>query len=375
MLPAGPRRERQRPFRQDGKRASLGLRLVGRARAATPFLSLEGARPCVVISLALRADPEIAVVIPCFRARAQVLGVLARIGPECRAIYVVDDACPEGSGKRVAEECRDPRVRVLFHAENQGVGGAMITGYRAALEGGAEILVKLDADGQMDPTMISTLVAPIRVGEADYAKGNRFFELEGLGSMPGVRLFGNAVLSFLSKLSTGYWEIFDPTNGFTALHAAVARRLPWDKLARRYFFESDLLFRLGALRAVVADVPMRALYADEHSSLSVRHALIEFAWKHARNTFKRVLYRYYLRDFNFASLELVLGALLVVGGGAFGLARWWEGSRSGVTSTSGTVMLAALPVLLGVQLLLGFLAYDMQGAPRAPIHRRLEPPR
>jgi len=157
-------------------------------------------------------------------------------------------------------------------------------------------------------------------------------------------------------------------------HGAVARRLPWDKIARRYFFESDVLFRLGALRAVVVDVPMKAVYGDEHSSLSVRRALFEFAWKHARNTLKRVVYRYYLRDFNFASLELVLGSVLAAGGGCFGLARWWAGSRAGVTSTSGTVMLAALPVLLGVQLLLGFLAYDMQSQPRNVLHRRLEPP-
>lgn len=323
----------------------------------------------------MRPEPEIAVVVPCYRARAQVLGVLARIGPECRAIFVVDDACPEESGKWVEAQCRDPRVRVLYHPENRGVGGATITGYRAALAAGAEILVKLDADGQMDPALIPTLVAPIRVGEADYAKGNRFFELDGLGAMPGVRLFGNSMLSFLSKLSSGYWEIFDPTNGFTALHAAVARHLPWDKVAQRYFFESDLLFRLGALRAVVADVPMRAVYGDERSSLSVRRALPEFAWKHARNTLKRIAYRYYLRDFNFASLELVLGTLLALGGTAFGLARWWASARAGVLTGSGTVMLAALPVLLGVQLLLGFLSYDMQSTPRQVIHRRLAPPR
>jgi dolichol-phosphate mannosyltransferase len=321
----------------------------------------------------VRPEPEIAVVVPCYRARAQVLGVLARIGPECRAIYVVDDACPEESGKWVEAQCRDPRVHVLYHPENRGVGGATITGYRAALAAGAEILVKLDADGQMDPALIPTLVAPIRVGEADYAKGNRFFELDGLGAMPGVRLFGNSMLSFLSKLSSGYWEIFDPTNGFTALHAAVARHLPWDKIAQRYFFESDLLFRLGALRAVVADVPMRAVYGDETSSLSVRRALAEFAWKHARNTLKRVAYRYYLRDFNFASLELVLGTLLTLGGTAFGLLRWWASARAGVLTGSGTVMLAALPVLLGVQLLLGFLSYDMHSTPRQVIHRRLEP--
>src|SRR5262249_29727598 len=158
-------------------------------------------------------DPKIAVVVPCFRAREQVLGVLARIGPECAAVYVVDDACPDGSGKHVQAQCRDPRVRVLFHADNQGVGGATLTGYRAALADGADVLVKLDADGQMDPALIRALVAPIVLGEADYAKGNRFFDLEGLGSMPAVRLVGNSLLSFLSKLSSGYWDVFDPTNG------------------------------------------------------------------------------------------------------------------------------------------------------------------
>jgi glycosyltransferase involved in cell wall biosynthesis len=319
--------------------------------------------------------PKIAVILPCYRARAQVLEVLAQIGPECGAIFVVDDACPEGSGKHVASECRDPRVRVLYHSVNQGVGGATMTGYRAALELGAEILVKLDADGQMDPARIPSLVAALERGEADYAKGNRFFDLEGLGDMPWVRLFGNSMLSFLNKLSSGYWELFDPTNGFTALHAAVARRLPWEKIARRYFFESDLLFRLGALRALVVDVPMPARYGEEHSNLRVRQVLPEFAWKHLLNTGKRVLYRYYLRDFNIASLELVFGLLLVAGGALFGVFQWIAGSRSGSVSSSGTVMLAALPVLLGMQFLLAFLSFDMHGAPKSPLHRRLEAPR
>ncbi|NOT28841.1 MAG: glycosyltransferase family 2 protein [Planctomycetes bacterium] len=327
------------------------------------------------LDVSVRTDWKIAVVVPCYRARGQVLDVLARIGPECAAVYVVDDACPDGSGKHVQEHCRDARVRVLFHRENQGVGAATLSGYRAALADGAEVLVKLDADGQMDPALIPALVAPILVGEADYAKGNRFFDLEGLGSMPAVRLLGNSALSFLNKLSSGYWDVFDPTNGFTALHGAVARRLPLDKLARRYFFESDLLFRLGTLRAVVTDVPMPARYGAEKSGLSVKSALFEFAWKHLVNTVKRVFYGYYLRDFNFASLELVLGLLLVAGGSCFGLLQWRASSGSGVATNAGTVMLAALPVLLGVQLVLGFLAHDMHSAPRQVIHRRLGPPR
>jgi len=317
---------------------------------------------------------RIVVVVPCYKAKKHVLGVLARCGPECASIYVVDDACPEGSGRHVESECRDPRVRVLFHAQNQGVGGATLTGYRAALAGGAGVIVKLDADGQMDPARIPMLVAPILAGEADYTKGNRFFRLEGLGAMPRVRLFGNSMLSFLNKLSSGYWELFDPTNGFTAIHAAVAGQLTFEKLAPRYFFESDLLFRLGTLRALVVDIPMPAVYGDEQSQLVVRRALFEFGWKHLVNTAKRVFYGYFLRDFNFASIELLLGTLLTIGGAWFGVVEWMESSRQGSPSTSGTVMLAALPVLLGVQLLLGFLSFDMHNAPRQPIHRRLLPP-
>lgn len=318
---------------------------------------------------------KIAVVIPCYRAKEHVLGVLARIGPECGAIYVVDDACPDASGARVRDECRDPRVRVIAHETNQGVGGATLSGYRAALADGAQVLVKLDADGQMDPALIPKLVAPILVGEADYTKGNRFYRLEGLGSMPGLRLVGNSAASFLSKLSSGYWEVFDPTNGFTALHAAVARELPFEKIARRWFFESDLLFRLGTLRAVVVDVPMPAVYGSEKSNLRVRSALLDFAWRHAVNTAKRVFYGYFLRDFNFASVELLLGGVLTLGGTWFGLHQWLTKSSAGVFASPGTVMLAALPVLLGVQLLLGFLGFDMHNAPRQVIHRRLEPPR
>jgi glycosyltransferase involved in cell wall biosynthesis len=317
---------------------------------------------------------KIAVVIPCFRVRSHVLGVLAKLGPECSLVYVVDDACPEGTGDHVEAECSDPRVRVLRHETNQGVGGATMTGYRAALEDGARVLIKLDGDGQMDPALIPRLVAPIVAGEADYTKGNRFFELEGLSSMPIHRLFGNSVLSFMNKLSSGYWDLFDPTNGFTAMHAAVAARLPWDKLARRYFFESDLLFRLAVLRAVVVDVPMPAVYGDEESGIVLRSVVGGFAWGHVRNTVKRIFYNYYLRDFNVASLEIPIGLAFVAFGLVFGIERWIAGGQSGVPSTTGTVMLAALPIILGVQLLLGFVTHDLSSMPRQVIHRRLEPP-
>lgn len=316
----------------------------------------------------------IAAVIPCYRVKRHILGVLAAMPRAVERIYVVDDACPEGSGDLVASQCSDARVKVLRHAQNQGVGGATLSGYRAALEDGATVIVRLDGDGQMDPALIPRLVRPILEGEADYAKGNRFFELEGLRAMPPLRLFGNSMLSFASKLSTGYWNVFDPTNGFTAIHGAVLRQLPLDKLSPGWFFESDLLFRLGTLRAVVGDVPIPARYGDEESSLVVRRVVGEFAWKHFANTAKRIFYSYYLRNFNIASIEIALGLPMIAFGTWIGVTRWFDGYLRNTPATSGTVMLAALPVLVGIQLVLAFLSYDLQNVPRDVLHRRLDPP-
>ncbi len=314
----------------------------------------------------------IAVVIPCYRVKDFILDVISGIGPECDQIYVVDDCCPEGTGKHVEAECRDDRVRVIFHEANQGVGGATLSGYRAALDDGARAIVKLDGDGQMDPRMIPRLVRPILDGEADYVKGNRFFELEGLRAMPRARLAGNAGLSFASKLASGYWNLFDPTNGFTAIHAAVARALPLSRIQRRYFFESDMLFHLGVLRAVIQDMPMRAVYGGERSSLVIHRVLFEFPGRHLANLARRIFYNYFLRDFNIASIEIVLGFAALLFGGWVGVSHWLEVARTGVPATSGTVMLAALPTLLGVQLVLAFLSYDLQNVPRDVLHKRLE---
>jgi dolichol-phosphate mannosyltransferase len=320
---------------------------------------------------ARRLEPRIAVVIPCFRVKQQILSVVERIGPVCSAIYVVDDACPEQTGRHVEENCHDPRVRVLRHERNQGVGGATMTGYTQALADGADVVVKLDGDGQMDPALIDVLVQPILKGEADYAKGNRFYDLSGLKQMPTIRIIGNAILSFFSKLSDGYWGLFDPTNGFTAIQAAVLARLPLDKISPRYFFESDLLFQLSLMRAVAVDVPMQASYGAEESSLRIRRVLLEFTAKHLRNFARRVFYNYFLRDFSIASVELSLGTALLLFGIAFGSVSWYSNVERGVFSSSGTVMLAALPILLGLQMMLAFLAFDIGNVPTRPLHPAL----
>jgi glycosyltransferase involved in cell wall biosynthesis len=313
----------------------------------------------------------IAVVIPCYKVKAHIVEVVAAIGPEVTSIYVVDDACPENSGDALLESHNlDSRVRVLRHATNKGVGGAVMTGYRTAITDGADIIVKLDGDNQMDPSLIPNFVEPILAGEADYTKGNRFFDLEEIRNMPGIRLFGNAVLSLMTKLSSGYWNLFDPTNGYTAIHADIAKHLPFEKISHRYFFETDMLFRLNTLRAVVVDIPMDAKYGDEISGLKISKIVGEFLFKHARNLFKRIFYNYYLRDLSLASIELPLGLLMLFFGIGFGGYHWLVSAQAGVPTPAGTVMLAALPILMGLQLVLAFIGYDIASVPRRPRHTK-----
>lgn len=313
----------------------------------------------------------IAVVIPSYRVTRHILKVLAGIGPEVSRIYVVDDKCPDQSGALVRTQCSDPRVSVIDHVDNQGVGGAVMTGYQAAIADGMAVIVKVDGDGQMDPSLILQFVAPILRGEADYTKGNRFFNLEQIRAMPPIRLFGNAILSLMTKLSSGYWDVFDPTNGYTAIHADVARQLPFNNISRRYFFETDMLFRLNTVHAVVVDVPMDASYGDEVSNLKISKIVTEFLFKHARNFTKRIFYNYYLRNMSLASIELPLGIILLGGGMLYGGIHWLASERENVVTPAGTVMLSALPVLMGMQLILAFLANDIASVPTRPLHKKL----
>lgn len=307
---------------------------------------------------------RIAIVIPSYRVKKHILNVIAGIGDEVDRIYVIDDRCPEETGKFVQAQCTDARVIVRFNEHNLGVGGAVMAGYRCALEDGAHIIVKIDGDEQMDPALIPRFVQPIIDGRVDYTKGNRFFNLNQIRQMPSLRLFGNACLSFLNKLSSGYWDIFDPTNGYTAIHADTLRELPLDKISNRYFFESDMLFRLNLQKAVVADIPMDARYADESSSMQIHQIVGEFLLKHLRNFGKRIFYNYYLRDMSLASIELPLGLILFLFGTLFGVTQWISAASNNVATPAGTVMLSALPTLMGLQLILAFLAFDIGSVPK-----------
>lgn len=314
-------------------------------------------------------NKKIGVVVPSYMVKRHLLNVVESIPNFVDKIYIIDDKCPEGSGKYIVENCHDSRVFVHFNDANLGVGGAVMTGYRCAISDGMDIVVKIDGDGQMDPSLISLFIEPILSGEADYTKGNRFYDLEEIKSMPFMRLFGNSILSLMTKISSGYWNLFDPTNGYTAIHTDVARRLPFKKISCRYFFETDMLFRLNIIRAVVVDVPMNARYEDEVSNLKISRIIGEFLYKHVRNSFKRIFYNYYLRDVSVASIELPLGLTMFLGGVGYGGYQWYMLSKIGMVATSGTVMVASLPILMGFQLILAFLNYDISSIPSKVIHK------
>lgn len=312
-------------------------------------------------------------VIPCFRVSKQAPSVVRYCLEQqhVRNVVVVDDACPEETGNRIREAfANEPRVVVLEHSKNSGVGGAVLTGFAYAFSHGADVAVKVDGDGQMDPATIHQLVRPIVRRKADYTKGNRFFYRKDLTGMPRVRLVGNAMLSLVNKFSSGYWSIMDPTNGFVALHRVAYAKLDTSALDKRFFFESDMLFQLGVANAVVVDVPLPAFYGDESSSLSVFKALLQFPAKYLVRFLKRIAFKYFVREFNIASLEIMFGVPLLFAGLIFGAYEWTRHYRIGEVTPAGTVMIVGLLIIIGFQLLISVLNYDISHEPMTPLLER-----
>ena len=315
---------------------------------------------------------KIAVVIPAFRVEKEIQAVLSGIPGFVRHIIVVDDASPDSSADLVTTAAkRDKRITLIRHAKNQGVGGAVVTGFKKALEYECEIVVKVDGDGQMDPKHIPDLIAPLIAGEADYTKGNRFRDFNSLGQMPFIRRIGNLGLSFLSKAATGYWNIFDPTNGYFAIRADVLAQLPLDKLDEGYFFETSMLSRLYLLSACVQDVTIPAKYGNESSSLSIRRALFEFPLKLTRTLLRRLVLKYFIFDFSMMSIYLMAGIPLLLFGLIFGSIKWIQYASIGIPAPTGTVILPTLSVILAIQILLSAIEIDLNAAPRKALGRAL----
>jgi dolichol-phosphate mannosyltransferase len=311
----------------------------------------------------------IAIVIPCYRVERQIAAVIRSIPARYEMIVCVDDASPDGTAAAI-EAVGDPRVTLVRHDVNRGVGGAMKTGYREAVRRGATICVKLDGDGQMHAEDIDGLVLPIVEGWADYAKGNRFVDVRALARMPRLRLFGNAVLSFASKMACGYWNMLDVTNGFTAIRSSVLARMDLDRVSDRYFFETSMLIELNILRGNTADVEMPARYGDEQSSMRLGHVAVTFPWLLLKGFLRRFYWRYVIEEFAVATVCVLVGVPLIAFGAIFGSVHWAESIRTGVPATAGTVFVAALPIILGFQLLLAALMLDVVSSPTRKRNRQ-----
>lgn len=317
------------------------------------------------------APYSIAVIIPCYQVHKTIEQVIGSIPSFVSKIICVDDKCPGRSGEFIKKNISDPRVIVLFNEKNLGVGGAVKNGISyvlEVLENNIDIIIKLDGDGQMDTSLMHKLILPIIQNKADYCKGNRFYSPDYVQKMPLARLFGNAILSFMTKFSTGAWHVFDPTNGYVAMHTKVAKQIPWDKMADSYFFETDIIFRLCLLRAVICDVPMPAIYEDEESYLKINKIIPQFLYGHFKIFFKRIIYLYFLRGFSLGSISIMVAPLMMTFGVIFGLRAWHLSCKTGITASAGTVMLSALPIIMAIHLIVLFWQEDMNQRSYSPLH-------
>lgn len=304
-----------------------------------------------------------AVVIPSYKVADTISSVILSVQHNVDHIIVVDDACPESSG-RIAEKLNIDNVIVLYHEKNIGVGGAVVTGYKKAIELGCDIIVKMDGDGQMDPAYLGSLISPLINDRADYAKGNRFRNFIALRSMPRLRLFGNSILSFLVKLASGYWNIMDPTNGYTAIHRRALERLELGRLPKRFFFETGMLIHLNIVSAVVKDVSMPAIYGNGKSTLNIPKILVQFPPLLIKGLMRRIFLKYFVYDFNMASVYIALGLPMFLFGTIFGAIEWVDSLITGTPRSAGTIMLVALPIIVSFQMLLQAINIDINSIPR-----------
>lgn len=302
----------------------------------------------------------IAVVIPCYKVEATLESVVFSLPEYVKNIILVNDKSPDNTVDIINSiKEKDARVSVVNHNINEGVGGAMISGFKVALELCCDYVIKLDGDGQMDASYIPDLLDPVIQKKADYTKGNRFDDFKELVNMPFERRLGNIGLSFLIKASSGYWNIFDPSNGFFCIDVSVLKKLDFNRLDKRFFFESSLLNELYYTGAEIEDIPMPAIYGDEISNLSVSKVLFQFPPKLFKAFVRRIFLRYFVYEFSIYSIFLLLGVPLFLFGFIFGIINWVHYSCIDVPAPVGTIMVATLSIVLSFQLLLSVINYDI----------------
>jgi dolichol-phosphate mannosyltransferase len=313
----------------------------------------------------LLMPPKVAIVIPCYNVERHIAEVLKTLPDSITKIIAVNDCSKDKTGNILDELCyADSRLIVIHHERNRGVGGSMLTGFQAAMQQDVEYIIKMDGDGQMDAANIASLIRPLSEGSADFSKGNRFRDLRALKGMPVFRRIGNLGLSFMIKAASGYWNIFDPTNGFFAITKDTLKNINVSKIHNRYFFESSLLIELYHANAVICDVPMKARYGDEVSNLSITRTLFEFPPKLFMAFLKRIILKYFLFDFNIASLYILFGFPLFLLGFVYGLVNFIKYAFSQTPAPTGTVVIPTLLIILGFQLLLSAANFDITNYPK-----------
>lgn len=307
-------------------------------------------------------NKKIVVVVPAYNVEKQIKDAVERIDKLVDHIVIVDD-CSKDNTKEVIEKIDNKKLIILKNDVNKGVGGATIVGFKKGLSLDGDIFIKYDGDGQMDPNRMRDLILPLLEGY-DYAKGNRFIHTNELRQMPKTRLVGNFLLTFLTKLASGYWHIFDPQNGYLAITRKALETLPLDLLHARYFFENDMLINLNIKDAKVRDVSMPSRYGDEKSSLKIRKILLSFPSLFLTRFIRRIYFKYILYDFSVIGLFYVLGFILLLFGAIFGAYAWTKSILTGIVTTTGTVMISVLPIIIGFQLFLQAIVLEVQESKR-----------
>ena len=302
---------------------------------------------------------RVGVVVPAYDEETLIAATLGGIPPLVDRIIVVDD----GSSDRTSEcalETGDPRVEVLSHERRSGVGAATLTGYRKAMAEELDVVVVMNGDNQMDPEDLPTLVEPVARGELDYAKANRLATGQAWQLIPKTRFFGNAVLSMLTKIASGYWHVADSQSGYTVVSREMLERLDLDRVYTSYGFPNDMLVHLNVWNARVRDFPSRPIYGvGERSNMRYRHVVPRIAWLLVRGFFWRLWEKYVKRDFHPLVFFYVMGFIATVAGVGLGLVV--VGFRiAGHSIPIATVVLVALLVISGLQFTLFAMWFDME---------------
>jgi glycosyltransferase involved in cell wall biosynthesis len=302
---------------------------------------------------------RVAVVVPAHDEEALIGGTLAGIPEFVDRVYVVDDNSGDATAMR-AQEAGDSRVEVISHPQNEGVGAAIITGYRRALTEGIDVACVMAADGQMDPADLERIVAPVARGEVEYSKANRLFTGQAWTLMPRHRYLGNAVLSMLTKIASGYWHVADSQSGYTAISRETLEQLDLDRIYARYGFPNDMLVHLNVWNARVRDVQSRPIYGvGERSEIRLWRVIPAIAWLLFKGFFWRLREKYIIRDFHPLVFFYVLGILLTVAGLVLGAVETIL-RLMGNELTTPTVVLVALLLISGSQFTLFAMWFDME---------------